>query len=31
MAHYAEPADFVPYVEAVAQRAVATFRALGHG
>ncbi|MEO6086897.1 MAG: hypothetical protein ABIQ18_27675 [Umezawaea sp.] len=31
MAHYADPADFVPYVEAVAQRAVEVFRALAPG
>ena len=31
MAHYADPADFVPYVAAVAQRAVEIFRALAPG
>jgi hypothetical protein len=31
MAHHADPADFVPYVEAVARSAVATFRALAPG
>jgi hypothetical protein len=31
MAHYADPADFVPYVEAVARRAVAILRALVPG
>jgi hypothetical protein len=31
MAHYADPADFVPYVAAVAKRAVEIFRALAPG
>jgi hypothetical protein len=31
MAHYADPADFVPHVEAVARHAVAIFRALTPG